>query len=356
MVRMRKTRSGDNRDSVRRAPSWQPSSICVSQCIVALTIMILSINVYNLKNKNETTILHKPKNDILNAKPTFNSASRTDNPTENSLGIAKTESSENTCEIVTPVFANRTSTALASYPGSGNTMTRVLIEALTGVWTGSTHGNPLMLGKQSRSVGNPADDRLTENVVVVKTHQPGKVGYLRWKGATRVILIVRNPLDAIPSSCNAKWEIGSATVMHTEQMPEKYWIVTRDRRFEFELKMWRTMIDFWTKRFDDPDNSMIVIYEDLINVETGPAIAAEMMTFLGHGIIPLESVPCIWQKVVRGSAEKVHRTRRYKPSFLRKQLDQIIGNLTEISQNYKHEPTIERATSLYLDIAKERLN
>mmetsp|Transcript_36106 Transcript_36106/g.84341 ORF Transcript_36106/g.84341 Transcript_36106/m.84341 type:complete len:349 (-) Transcript_36106:222-1268(-) len=290
------------------------------------------------------------------------------NPTENELSIARTElldsvstpktmrgEANSNCEIVTPIFAKRTPTALASYPGSGNTMTRVLIEALTGVWTGSTHGNPKMVGKHFRSVGNPADDRLTENVVVVKTHQPGRKT-LRWKNATRVILIIRDPLDAIPSACNAKWEIHTATTMHTNQVPEDKWIFWRNSNFGDQLRMWRTMIDFWTKRFDDPDNSMIVIYEDLINVETGPAIAAEMMTFLGHGIIPLESVPCIWQKVVRGSAEKVHRTRRYKPSFLRKQLDQIIGNLTEISQNYKHEPTIERATSLYLDIAKERLN
>jgi len=253
------------------------------------------------------------------------------------------------CEIVTPVFANRTPTALASYPGSGNTLTRVLIEALTGVWTGSTHGNDKMLGKQVRSVGNPADDRLTENVVVVKTHQPGKIGVLRWKNATRAIIIIRDPLNAIPSACNAKWEIHSQTLMHSEQTPVEKWIYWRDLHFDNQLAMWRKIITFWLDRIKDSQKRLVVIYEDLVDQEKGPFIAEEIMTFLGHGIIPSAKVPCIWRKVVKGSAKKIHRPRRYTPSYLNEQFDALIGNLTEIYESdLISDPNIYRAISLYI--------
>jgi len=259
-----------------------------------------------------------------------------------------------TCEIVTPVFANRTTTALASYPGSGNTMTRILIEALTGVWTGSTHGNPKMIGKQVRSVGNPADDRLTENVVVVKTHQPD-VKPLRWKDAKRVIFIIRDPLSAIPSAHNAKWEVGSKIKMHTGQAPEISWINWRDSFFDLHLRKWRTTLQYWNTQYSYPGKRIVVVYEDLVHNVTGPIIAEKIMTFLGQGIIPLKDVPCIWQKVVRGSAEKVHRPRKYTPKFKSEHMLRVISDLDKLLNTTTDEPNLLRALTRYKNNAQKRL-
>jgi len=273
----------------------------------------------------------------------------------------KPRDEKNTCEIVTPVFANRTTTALASYPGSGNTMTRILIEALTGVWTGSTHGSPRMIGKQNRTLGNPADDRLTESVVVVKTHEPDRRG-IKWTDAKRVIHIIRDPLAAFPSACNAKTEVANGILMHSSQATEIRWNSCRDKTFSKDLTQYRNNLEYWNTTFEYPEKRLVVVYEDLVDDVSGPPIAEKIMTFLGKGIIPLEDVPCIWKKIVRGSAEKVHRPRTYTPKFRSKHLTELIdmynGLLGTNETNgfeTNGEPNLLRAISLYKNNALNRL-
>uniref|UniRef100_A0A7S1BZB7 Sulfotransferase domain-containing protein n=1 Tax=Corethron hystrix TaxID=216773 RepID=A0A7S1BZB7_9STRA len=172
--------------------------------IVGISTLLLVTYAFIFTKNNPFTNYDQQNDPSTNASIEKNDRST---PKAMSTSSARPTPEDEACQIPVPVFADRPATALASYPGSGNTMTRVLIEALTGVWTGSTHGNPRMLGKQVRSVGNPADDRLTKNVVAVKTHQPGgkkHFGKLRWTNATRVILIIRDPLNALPSAFNAK--------------------------------------------------------------------------------------------------------------------------------------------------------
>ena len=58
-------------------------------------------------------------------------------------------------------------TALASFPGSGNTWTRHLIQQLTGLATGSVYRAPTLA-----CGGFPGESRQDGSVVVVKTHCP----------------------------------------------------------------------------------------------------------------------------------------------------------------------------------------
>ena len=79
--------------------------------------------------------------------------------------------------------------ALTSYPGSGNTWVRMILEELTGVFTGSIYcdTNLLFSGLFGAFV-------VSNRVLVAKTHQSSL------KGARGVIVIVRNPYHAIISS------------------------------------------------------------------------------------------------------------------------------------------------------------
>ena len=58
-------------------------------------------------------------------------------------------------------------TALASFPGSGNTWVRHLIQQLTGLATGSVYRAPALA-----CGGFPGESRQDGSVVVVKTHCP----------------------------------------------------------------------------------------------------------------------------------------------------------------------------------------
>ena len=79
--------------------------------------------------------------------------------------------------------------ALVSYPGSGNSWARVLLEEVTGIYTGSVYCDKHYLWS-----GMIGEGVYTENVIVIKTHLSVKetLSY-----SQKVIYIIRNPIKAI---------------------------------------------------------------------------------------------------------------------------------------------------------------
>ena len=82
----------------------------------------------------------------------------------------------------------------ASFPGSGARMTFRLVEALTGIKTNDDFDS---------------HQRGYEKVVAVKTHYPVKDAYRRFleldKSFSRAMVILRNPINAIPSYFNLQY-------------------------------------------------------------------------------------------------------------------------------------------------------
>ena len=89
--------------------------------------------------------------------------------------------------------------ALASFPGSGNTWVRTLLEKATGICSGS-----YTCDMSLRYAGFTGEGIQSPNVVVVKTHQVAP----HWgdgRSSVKVssaIVLVRNPLDALVSDWN----------------------------------------------------------------------------------------------------------------------------------------------------------
>ena len=84
-------------------------------------------------------------------------------------------------------------TALASFPGSGNTWLRYLLEQVTGVFTGSQECDIVL--KASGLLGEGVQ---SSNVLMVKTHKPSDlietIPQRRFKAA---VVLMRNPFDAV---------------------------------------------------------------------------------------------------------------------------------------------------------------
>ena len=59
-------------------------------------------------------------------------------------------------------------TALASFPGAGNTWVRLLVQQMSGVWTGSIYSDGDL-----RANGFPGEFKASDRVMVVKTHEWG---------------------------------------------------------------------------------------------------------------------------------------------------------------------------------------
>ena len=124
-------------------------------------------------------------------------------------------------------FLNRTSpiVALVSFPGSGNSWVRHLLEQATGVYTGSiycdTSLKPYFSGEYI----------VSGNVLVVKTHHsdspnlPKNVQkHTGRKKFDMAILLVRNPYDALVSEANRRWTKSQKTARHLELAEESTFI------------------------------------------------------------------------------------------------------------------------------------
>lgn len=84
--------------------------------------------------------------------------------------------------------------ALASFPGSGNTWLRYLLQQATGVLTGSVYKDYGLLKS-----GFPAESISNSSVLLVKTHEWGSH---IWSKFNKAILLVRDPAKAILAEFN----------------------------------------------------------------------------------------------------------------------------------------------------------
>lgn len=178
----------------------------------------------------------------------------------------------------------------ASYPGCGARMTWNLVEALTGLWTGDDW--------DSNNRG--------KRVVTVKTHYPHDAGKLvPWDDEiNRALVIIRNPMHAIPSFFNHIYEMKNHLPVHSQRAPVDAWIEWRDRLAAIQISRFETFVDYWMERFLQlNDKRIFVSYERLTDDDMGADEAIRITRFLGQseGVTPIdiESVPCVWKSVVK---------------------------------------------------------
>jgi hypothetical protein len=97
-----------------------------------------------------------------------------------------------------PVGAGHDKILLSSYPRSGNSFLRKLIESYTGIISGSDSSPNRPLSSALLKCGFAGEGIVDKSVWVIKTHFPERNGYVSFP-VVKVVLIVRNPFDAIES-------------------------------------------------------------------------------------------------------------------------------------------------------------
>ncbi|XP_064407357.1 WSCD family member CG9164-like [Halichondria panicea] len=176
--------------------------------------------------------------------------------------IAQASSINGPCHFMNG--SNRPAVALASFPGSGNTWTRGLLEKATGVCTGSVY-----MDRKLRESGFNGERMITGVVCVVKTHftdkavpwtnSSGDISLRSFSGYGSAILIVRNPFDALVSEWTRK-----RSHSHTGATNPKYFSTNKnwDTFVRRESKQWSKYFRTWmVESHDHP--TMLVRYEDL---------------------------------------------------------------------------------------------
>jgi len=152
--------------------------------------------------------------------------------------------------------------ALASYPRSGNTLLRSLLEQNVHTLTGSdmrVDACDLPLARRLRSFGLRAEGRCDHSVWLVKTHFPERSGEsfspVRVIGA---VVLVRNPCDAIDSLWNMR-----RTRSHTRSVWPLAYRYARDsfrRTLREEADSWARFHAFWLQT-----DAHFVRFEDIVH-------------------------------------------------------------------------------------------
>ena len=147
-------------------------------------------------------------------------------------------------------------TLLASYPRSGNTLLRTLLERVTGTVTGADTRPDRPLSKSLALDYDLVGEGVTQCVRVVKTHFPERQGHPVHVGH-KAILLIRNPYDAIDSYWNL-----NLTNTHTETVTEEVYARFADffeklaihelgTWIRFHLFWWQCEIPVLWVRFED---------------------------------------------------------------------------------------------------------
>mmetsp|Transcript_22390 Transcript_22390/g.25939 ORF Transcript_22390/g.25939 Transcript_22390/m.25939 type:complete len:317 (-) Transcript_22390:102-1052(-) len=200
-----------------------------------------------------------------------------------------------TCPIPPPRIKPTNPTMVASYPGSGAKLTWKLIRAISGYMTSDDAVDHLDLAKQ----------RL---VIAIKTHYPARGSndpvFQPYADVPRSVLLIRNPMNAIPSFHSFLYEQSIGATGHSMRAPVDKWIEWRDRHFEQEIQYWLDHIMFWMEHHPFEDR-FILPYEYLIKPGAGPTELRRLHSFLEDNIegiaemrTPIQKVDCIWDFIV----------------------------------------------------------
>jgi len=164
-------------------------------------------------------------------------------------------------------------TYLDTFPCVGNTWTRVMLEVVTRVRTGSVFNDGTL--KAAGLVGE--GDRDPSRVIVVKSHAPMLPGPPKHPGSPngkyRAIVIAREPLAAALSFTTYLFKGGYS---HTAEIPYDKLHAAFKQGLKPKLKHWAEFYSTWKSQ----DDVLVLKYEDVV-ADTRGAYLDHILPFLG---------------------------------------------------------------------------
>lgn len=256
------------------------------------------------------------------------------------------------CEIPPHRFANHELGTLyqPAFPGSGSRMTYELVQALTGYTISNDHNYAV-------------DPNVRRKVVSVKTHYPNRNGISLedfdedFHGA---ILVIRNPIKAIPSFYNFWYERLNHLENHSVRAPKEEWIAYRDANLEEQLRSWRWHMDYWIQKYQNDRSKLLILpYEMITHNNAGPVYALKLAQFLDSfdGISTPQSpekVACLWHRSVKymdegeDTEERSIRKGSTSTPYTSSQFEAVQRVLREQKRKYENDPEIYKILDQYL--------
>ena len=174
--------------------------------------------------------------------------------------------------------------------------------------------------------------------------------------SSELVVLIRNPVHAIPSYYNQIFEIKSQSKFHSKQAPMKYWkkFMTMPNNILFRMVDWIQFIRYWIdESFREGsyyDVAHFVPYEQVVDVSQGPGLMESMATTLsGQGAPVVQNasdITCLWTYIVQERKRMKRSTdadaSRYRPPYLARHQHMFVGLLTSFIHELeeKYPPSI----------------
>ncbi|ESP05360.1 hypothetical protein LOTGIDRAFT_102906 [Lottia gigantea] len=131
---------------------------------------------------------------------------------------------------------NLPKTALVSFPGSGNTWLRHMIQQVTGIATGSVYNDSSIYNQ-----GFPAEGVHDDTVILIKTHEWGEKEKGRYQKA---VILIRDPFDALRAEFNRqhRGHLGHASYFDYKQCKYKIRMIVPIIIKRLSFPDWRNFI------------------------------------------------------------------------------------------------------------------
>jgi len=216
---------------------------------------------------------------------------------------------EGDCELFSDqqrcVAARKTTTFLASYPCSGNTWTRVLLDHLTGIYTGSEYfdRNLVKLGFLGEGHADPSE------VISVKTHRPVVSG-ISPPGVSRAVVLLRRPLEAALSYTTFLFAMANhLREPHAAEVGFSTLRAHFDSTRDVKLQQWSVFTKYWLQSYGGL--KLVVHFEELAKDARG-VLTTKILPFYG---IREEKVRDRLECAVTLSIPGTHRKHAYTFQF-----------------------------------------
>lgn len=211
---------------------------------------------------------------------------------------------------------------ITSFPGSGVTWTRQLIEGVTGIYTGSVYsGDPspvLTAGEEYDNI----DDPLCSCTIIDKDHEAtittmglasyfellhryGNAGIVRQQYDSRGVLLLRNPMDVVFAYQN--WVYGGKTgKAPSNAFKGAEW----DQTVDYVAYAWADHAIRWIEQIK---NGTVLFYEKLVG-STAEQELERLLNVLGFHPIDPGRMRCTLAYRNRADHLRINKSRKYLDS------------------------------------------
>lgn len=245
-------------------------------------------------------------------------------------------------QTVVPVWA-------ASFPGSGSKLLVSSIEQLTGI-TGTDDNDGF--GRLQKGMAS-----------AVKTHFPSKhvspkFFVMDTSKIKSAILILRNPIDVMPSYFKFLWKFDDKHDPSVDP-PIDRWVAWRNENYMEQMTKWAEHTDWWLKNYEEDGKLLVIPFEKLIKENQGAEMLKSIGGFLSNvdpmlsnQLAPVESIGCVWENAVSSKAPKKKKKGDDPVSypFTIEQLENTLTMLKNLKKDHHALPEMNEALGSYIKV------